>query len=341
MRYLDSLDFTRYIADRHPQRLAFSAGTREEAEAWQRRLRRRLVALLGGFPRVKCPLQAETVERAEFPAYSRETVLFRSRERLSVYAYFLLPRQAKPPLAAMICLPGHGRGADDIVGIDEDGTVRTAWGGYQNDFALQAVHHGFAVLAVEQLGFGHRRDERARKAGPGASSCMPAAGAAFLVGQTMAGWRAYDVIRAVDYLRTRREVDPRRIGCMGISGGGTVTFFASAVDRRIRAAMVSGYFNSFRDSILSIPHCIDNYVPGLLNYAEMADLAGLIAPRPLFIESGVRDPIFPVEATKAAFEKARSIYRVFGAEERIGMEIFDNEHVFHGVQAFPFLKRWL
>lgn len=92
---------------------------------------------------------------------------------------------------------------------------------------------------------------------------------------------------------------------------------------------------------MSISHCIDNYVPGILRYAEMADIAGLIAPRPLFIESGTKDEIFPVDATNAAFEKARAIYRVFGAQDRIGKEIFENEHVFHGVQAFPFLKQWL
>lgn len=341
MRHLDSLAFTHQLADQHPQQLAFAATNRAEAEAWQPRLRRKIVELIGGFPREKSTLEPGTLAVAEFPEYTRETVVFQSREQLTVFAYFLLPKGAKGRLPTMICLPGHGRGVDDIVGMNEDGTLRTAYGGYQNDFALQAVHQGFAVLAVEQFGFGHRRDERARKAGGGASSCQPASGAAFLLGQTMVGWRVYDVIRSVDYLRTRPEVAPNRIGCMGISGGGTISLFATAIEKRIKAAVISGYFNSFRDSILSIPHCIDNYVPGILPYAEMADIAGLIAPRPLFIESGARDPIFPVAATRAAFVKAQAIYRVFDAEDRVGMEIFDDEHVFHGVQAFPFLKAHL
>ena len=85
-----------------------------------------------------------------------------------------------------------------------------------------------------------------------------------------------------------------RVGCMGISGGGTVTLFATALEPRIRAAMVSGYLNTFRDSIGSLAHCIDNYVPGILNWAEMHDVAGLIAPRPLFVESGEKDNIFPI-----------------------------------------------
>lgn len=73
---------------------------------------------------------------------------------------------------------------------------------------------------------------------------------------------------------------------MGISGGGLVAAFASALDERIKAAVVSGYVNTFEASIMAIRHCIDNYVPGLLQDAEMPDIVGLIAPRPLLIESG-------------------------------------------------------
>ena len=91
-----------------------------------------------------------------------------------------------------------------------------------------------------------RRDEAARKRGAGNSSCQPASGAALLFGQTMVGWRVWDVIRSVDYLETRAEVDPGRIACCGISGGGTITFFASAVETRIKAAYTSGYYNTFK-----------------------------------------------------------------------------------------------
>ena len=119
----------------------------------------------------------------------------------------------------MLCLAGHGRGVDDIIGIEEDGGMRTVYGGYQNDFALQCVEHGYAVLAIEQFGFGHRRDSAARQRGAGNSSCQPSAGAAFLLGQTMVGWRVYDAMRALDYLATRPEIDSQRVGIMGISGG--------------------------------------------------------------------------------------------------------------------------
>jgi dienelactone hydrolase len=340
-RQLDTLVFTHDLYEHTKRAWEFKATTPVEAQAWQDRVRAGLVRLYGGFPKDKCALEPEVLSTAHFPGYTRHTVLFQSRVNLTVFAYLLIPDGYAAPGPAVICLPGHGRGADDIVGIGDDGAMRTVYGGYQNDFALQCVHNGMAALAVEQLGFGHRRDEAARERGGGDSSCQPAAGAALLLGQTMVGWRVWDVIRAVDYLETRVEIDPQRIACCGISGGGTITFFTACVEPRLKAAYTSGYYNTFRDSILSLAHCIDNYVPGLLRYAEMYDLVGLIAPRLFFVESGTQDSIFPVEATRYAVSKAREVYRVFGAQEQLGVDIFQGEHAFHGVKGIQFLKERL
>src|SRR4029078_967353 len=97
------------------------------------------------------------------------------------------------------------------------------------------------------------------------------------------------------------QVDPARIGIMGISGGGTTTLFTAALEDRIKAIVISGNLNSFRDSILAIRHCECNYVPGILQVAEMGDIACSLAPRPLLVESGTEDLIFPIETTKAVF----------------------------------------
>ena len=88
---------------------------------------------------------------------------------------------------------------------------------------------------------------------------------------------------------------------------------------------------------MSLPHCIDNYVPGILQWAEMYDLAGLIAPRPLIAESGTRDPIFPIASSRESFERVKKIYEVFGADQAVEHEVFDGVHQFHGVRGLPFL----
>jgi dienelactone hydrolase len=337
----DPVLFSRKLYESAPLKMTFRAQNRKQAEAWQKQLRARLTELVGGFPAIHGPLGAQTLEVREFPAYRREKFLFESRPGLNVLAYLLTPTAAKPPYRVMICVPGHGRGVDDIVGIDDKGAGRTTKDGYQHDFAIQVAEHGLAAVAIEPLAFGCRRGNQAKKEGLGQSSCQPVAGAALLLGQTMIGWRVFDVMRTIDWIETRKELDSSRVGCMGISGGGTCTTFSAALEPRIKAAMISGYLNTFRDSIFSLSHCTDNYVPGILNWAEMYDVAGLIAPRPLFAESGTKDDIFPIEASRASFARVQKVYETLGAPDNCRHEVFEGEHSFHGVEGIPFLAERL
>jgi dienelactone hydrolase len=337
---LDPVHWTMERYKQAPLQLTFRATSKAEAERWQKQLRAKLTDLLGGFPE-RTPLQARTIEVRERPGHRLEKFTFESRPGNTVLAYLLTPSGAKSPHATVLCIPGHGRGVDDIVGIDESGKDRTGKPGYQHDFALQAVEHGLAALAIEPMAFGWRRDKLARDKGPEVTACQPVAGSALLFGETMIGWRVWDVMRAIDWIESRPELDKNRVGCMGISGGGTCTLFSAALDQRIRAALVSGYLNTFRDSIMSVSHCIDNYVPGILNWAENYDVAGLIAPRPLFSEGGDADPIFPVHATRDSFARVKRVYEVLGAPNNAEQEIFQGEHVFHGVRGLSFLANAL
>jgi dienelactone hydrolase len=337
----DPVLYTKKLHDSAPLRMTFTAQTRREAELWQKNLRAKLTELVGGFPASPSPLQAQTLEVRDFPAYRREKFVVQSRPGLYLLGYLLTPKSGTAPLPAVICIPGHGRGVDDIVGIDENGRDRTEKPFYQFDFAIQAVEHGMAAVAIEPMAFGCRRDAVTRGKGLATTACQPTAGSALLLGQSMIGWRVYDVMRTVDWIGTRPELDAGRVGCMGISGGGTVTLFSAALDPRIRAAMVSGYLNTFRECIMSVSHCIDNYVPGILNWAEQYDVAGLIAPRPLFAESGERDNIFPVAAARESFQHVQKVYGVFGASAATEHETFDGPHSFWGKRGLPFLAKHL
>jgi len=333
---LDPVHWTIDVYQSAPLQLTFKAMTKADAEIWQQQLRAKLTELVGGFP-ARTPLNARTLEVREFPSYQREKFIFQSRPGVSVIAYLLTPKSKPAPQPVVVCIPGHGRGVDDIVGIDENGQDRTVKEGYEYDFAIQAVEHGMAAVAIEPMGFGHRRDALTSKGGLKASACQPAAGSALLLGQTMIGWRVWDVMRAIDWIETRPELDAKRVGCMGISGGGTCTQFSAALDTRIKAAFVSGYLNTFRDSIMSVSHCMDNYVPGILNWAENYDVASLIAPRFFFSEGGDQDRIFPVHATRASFAKVKNVYEIFGVPERAQQEIFSGKHEFHGEKGLPFM----
>ncbi len=337
---LDPMDRINRLYANARLQLTFDAQGEEQARAWQRTLRKRLTELLGGIPVAADDLAPRLGAVQEFPAYVRQEISLQSRPGERVPGYLLTPK-TQPPYPVMICVPGHGRGVDDIVGLQADGTQRSEKGGYSYDFAIQAVEHGMAAVAIEPMGFGHRRDARSAANGPEASACQPVAAAALLFGQTMAAWRVHDVMRTIDWIGTRPELDSGRIGCMGISGGGTCTLLAAALDHRIQAAMVSGYLNTFRDSIVSLSHCVDNYIPGILDWCEMYDVAGLIAPRPFFAEFGERDPIFPVAAARIAADKVQRIYTTLGAGDQFGFEQHPGEHEFCGRAGLPFLARAL
>jgi cephalosporin-C deacetylase-like acetyl esterase len=341
-RQLDSQAFSLSEYDSITPALHFAAPNAKAARQWQHAARRRLIERLGGLPTTRAALRPEVLERRDFGTYLRERIVFQTRDNLSAIGYLLLPTDRPRPLPAIVCFSGHGRGVDDLLGIAPDGTeMPTRGAGYAKEYALQCVEHGYATFALEQLGFGARRDAAARKAGPAENSCRPAACAALLFGQTMIGLRAWDAMRAIDYLATRPEIDMRRVATLGASGGGTTSLFTAALDDRVRVGVVSAYFNTFRDSIVRISHCPDNYVPGLVRDMEMSDVAGLVAPRCLFIESGRLDQIFPIEGSQRAADQTRQIFRTLGAEERMGYQIHEGAHEFHGVGAFEFLHRWM
>src|SRR2546428_9207629 len=183
-RRFDPVAYTIDLYAAAPRRLRFQARTRSDAEAWQKTLRAKLTELVGGFPADRQPLRPITVETRSFPGYSREKIVFDSRPGVSVLAYLLLPEKARRPAATMICVPGHGRGVDDIRGIDEQGHERSDKPGYQHDFAIQVVEAGMAAVAIEPMGFGCRRDPINARQGLSPQACDPAAGGAPLGGQT-------------------------------------------------------------------------------------------------------------------------------------------------------------
>lgn len=323
-----------------PRVYEFRAETIEEWKEWRISLKDKLIELLGGFPE-RIPLEPEVLERKEFDTYFRERIVFNSAPSVSVVGYLLIPKGVKFPVPGVVALHGHGYGKDDIVGIWEDGTERTTPDGYQKDFAISLVKNGFVTFAIEQACFGERREPEDINKDKYQSSCRKASFWAMLLGKTVLGMRVWDVMRAIDYLETREEVDSSSIGVMGISGGGMTSLFSAALDERIKAAVVSGYLNTFKDSILSIYHCECNYVPGILKYAEMYDIASLIAPRALLVESGTKDNIFPIKATEFAISKVRKVYELLGVPEKLDVDIFEGRHQISGRKAYDFLKREL
>jgi dienelactone hydrolase len=310
--------------------LAYDGG---DVVAWQRRLRRKLRELLGFSAGPKTPLNVRRVWRREHPLGVIEKVVFASEPHADVPAYVCLPRAARPPYTFMICLQGHTTGMHVSIAVDREDETRAIDVAGDRDFALGCMARGIAALCIEQRSFGERREQSQKQISP--HGCHDAAMQALLVGKTLIGERVYDVARGIDYLATRPDTDLRRIGVMGNSGGGTTTIYASALLPRLAFAMPSCAFCTFRESIGSIYHCADNYVPGILRHADMADLLGLFAPRPLVVVAGREDGIFPLGGVLVAFEQLRRIYAAAGAEEACHLVIGEGGHRFYAADAWP------
>jgi dipeptidyl aminopeptidase/acylaminoacyl peptidase len=147
--------------------------------------------------------------------------------------------------------------------------------------------------------------------------------------------------RLIDWALKNLPVDPAKIVMTGNSGGGTVTLFAAAIDTRIAVAVPSSYFCTFTGSIGAMRHCECNYVPRIMELGEMADVAGLIAPRPFCAVQGKKDNIFPIEESRKAFAHLTQIYAASGYGSNCELYEGAEGHRYYKAGVWPFVKKHL
>jgi len=253
-------------------------------------------------------------------------------------AYLLAPD--KPNGAGVAALSGHGYGARQILRLGGRGQYRAVnfIDNYQKNFAAELALRGCTVVAPELLAFGEARLQKDRHKPFYGSSCYAVTAALHLCGTSTAALRVYQAMRCLDLLERQPAVDPGRLGCMGISGGGLVALFTACADGRVGRAVVSGYICPARKSVLARWHCADNYIHGLLGVGEPQDLAAAIAPRGLCIESGRRDKLFPIAGAREAHAAVRRVYALMGAEENLMIDEFDGKHRISGAKSFDFFS---
>jgi dienelactone hydrolase len=304
----------------------FRGATQAEWEAWRAEFHERLWDVLGVGDRPWQPygpseLKAEVEERVAVNGLWRELVWLNVDEDLRLPAYLFLPPQADRPQPAVVVFPGHGTIAQ-TAGLEKS---------YQRANALELARAGFVTLTVEPRGFGRL----------GAVGHLRIDSAARLVGRTWYGLLVQDGLRAIDYLLTRPEVDPSRIGAAGIGAGGALAMYAAALDERVRVAFVNSYLGKYIVTSLDEEHCPCNDVPGILRYAEMGDVASLIAPRPVMFANGQRDPSAG-HGAQESFAIVRHVYEFLGVPRNARLiEPEEMGHYFDNELAIGWLGRWL
>jgi dienelactone hydrolase len=300
-------------------------------EQWRDRCRARLDELLGPLPR-GVPLALETLESVPCPGYTRHAIVFDTEETMSVPAYLLVPDGRVAPGPAVLAAHGHGPGKALVCGLAQTDAPN-------GDYAVQLVRRGYVVLAPDLRCFGERADWTP----PDHYICDTNLVHAVMAGENPLAQNLWDLARCLDVLEAHPLVDGSRIGMVGLSYGATVTLFLAARDERVAACVVSGYFSSWAEAHkMPWNMCGSQVLPGMLGRIEHVDLGALVAPRPMLVESGTEDDLFPAPVAAQSCQRLRPVYRSLGAEEdRLVHDVFEGGHQWYGVTAYPFLERWL
>jgi dienelactone hydrolase len=307
--------------------------TPEDVKKRQEALRAKFVEALGGFPE-KAPLHPRVVGTVKGEGFTVEKVIFESRPDHHVTAAFYKP-EGKGPFPGVLVPCGHS----------DNGKAAEA---YQRACILLAKN-GLAVLCYDPIGQGERiqllhPDGKPAIKGSTTEHTMSGIGA-LLVGWSCASYRIWDGIRSIDYLASRPEVDPKRLGCTGNSGGGTLTSYLMALDDRIAVAAPSCYVTTLERLFATIgPQDAEQNITGQVAFGmEQTDYVTMRGPKPTLICTGTLD-FFDIQGSWTTFREAKQIYGILGHAERVDLIEVNDKHGFSKPRreaATRWMRRWL
>jgi dienelactone hydrolase len=299
-------------------RLKSTMKTKADAEAYVLAVRQKIRGCFGPFPE-RTPLNPRIVGVVERDSYNVEKVIFESRPDFLVTANLYVPKGRKFPLPGVVATCGHSSNGK-------------AYESYQS-FTQGLARMGYIVLIFDPIGQGERLQYTDANLPAELRDCLgehlQAGNQQVLVGEVFAGWRAWDGIRALDYLLTRPEVDRRHLGVTGNSGGSTMTTWLCGLDHRWTMAAPSCFVTTFRRNLENeIPADPEQYPNRALALGlDMDDFLAAMAPRPVLILGKEKD-FFDVRGTEEAYRRLERLYTLLGATDNIGLFIGPTYHGF-------------
>jgi hypothetical protein len=282
--------------------MPFMATTVDEAQKWQNEARKKLLGYVESLcPKkstAELPLDVKIESTEDLEVYTKHRITYMGNEGERKTAILTIPKgKGNGPFPGILALHGHG-GNEDAVFADSKELYR----GFADDFA----RGGYVVLAPS------------------------------LEHRNYAGMQLWNLIRLVDILEARPEVDKERLGVGGLSMGGEWTMFVAVCDLRLKAAVVSGWMCTTK-GCLAVPNCECWEMPGFFTLMDVCEINLLLAPRPVVFESSLRDGCFPINYCREGFARIRAGYAVFGAEDAVWQDIWDAGHEWHGELAYPIM----
>lgn len=330
--YYTTLDFYRRLYETGGREFALTAQSLTEYNEWKEALRKRLFEIAGIDRCIPCEAKHEFLYTEEKAGFFAEYHTLETEPGIVMPFYLLRPRQTAAKAPVLVIPHGHGGGKETVL----EG---------QGQFVREALEDGFLVACPDERGSGDRRefpeqgDEPDKKRGNSHRELLQL-GINF--GRTVIGTAVWDLMRLADYLLALPETGDF-LACAGMSGGGQQALWFGALDDRVKAAVTSGYFYGYKESLLELPqNCACNFVPHLFETADMGELGALIAPRPFFVESGEKDPLSGksgIENVKEQLAVTRRAYALFDAEDRLLHSVHAGGHQWVGTGMREFLQR--
>jgi dienelactone hydrolase len=303
-------------AERRRLRIFDALKTKEDAEKYVTSVRAKLRQCFGPFPR-RTPLRPRVTGTLERDAYVIEKVLFESRPNFLVSANLYVPKGREFPLPGVVGSCGHS----------SNGKAAEA---YQS-FAQGLARQGYVVLIFDPIGQGERLqypdDELHSTVGAGVQEHLKAGNQQYLVGEFFGSWRAWDGIRALDYLLTRREVDPNHVGITGNSGGGTMTTWLCGVEPRWTMAAPACFVTTWRRNVENeLPQDTEQCPPRMLALGlDHEDCLAALAPKPVIILAKEKD-YFDVRGSEEAFGRLKRLYTLLGSPDNVALHVGPTYH---------------
>ena len=337
--YFEDESALRRRFERDGRSAAFGGSSAEDWLAWRDRSRERLADLLGISLLERCDPEPRVLERAQIGGGITRTKMAILTEAGVWMPFYLLepaePKHGEDGRALCWIAPhGHqGAGKDSIAGVMGVPAADDAVRRFNYDYGLRLARMGYVVACPDSRGWGERRDWK----GQGddeqlylRGTCANQAKMAEPLGLSVAGLNTWDLMRLVDYLASRGDVCMDELGCFGFSGGGEQTLYLAALDPRVKKAFISGYLYGYADALLHLNgNCACNYVPGLWRLFDMGDIASLIAPRPLLVQSCEEDHLNGVRGLANVDEQldvVRASYDLLGHGDNLGHEVCAGGH---------------
>jgi cephalosporin-C deacetylase-like acetyl esterase len=302
----------------HQERLKRLAAlsNRADAEAYVATVRKKILESFGPFPD-KTPLNPRVIKVVDRDAYTIEHVIFESRPGFLVTANLYVPKGRPFPLPGVVGSCGHSANGK---------AIET----YQS-FCQGLARLGYVVLIFDPIGQGERMQyvdaNWKPMRGTGTAEHNYAGIQQSLIEERFCMWRAWDGIRALDYLLTRKEVDVRHLGITGNSGGGTMTTWLCGVEQRWTMAAPSCFVTEFRRNMENELGADMEQVPvrALALGLDHEDFLAALAPKPVIILAKEKD-YFDARGNEAAYERLKRLYRLLGAEDNIAYFIGPTYH---------------